>query len=531
MHETTRAVVALGDATTRITAAETLARCLAVDRILLLLRDPVVEAMVPAPGFAPTLKGGPRWREFARLCLQRGRHASRVESDADLERCEALVVDGLALVMFGGSADPERLREVEPLLPLLASALHGEQRAMLARAEADDALASTNRAHILTAALESARQEGSRLNAQLRDEHRRKDEFLAMLAHELRNPLAPLVNSIEILRMSADHSAADRARLLEIMRRQTAHLSRLVDDLLDISRVTRGKIELRLQAVSLWDAVNNAVELNRALIEAKRHTLSLLPPAEPVHVQADPVRLTQIIANVLHNAAKYTPPGGRIDLEAGLARGEAFVRVSDTGIGIAPGMLDAVFELFTQAPGAIEQSQGGLGIGLTLVKSLAEMHGGRVAVESEGVGKGSTFWVRLPTATRGRDSGTAKGLPDGASILLVCGDADASQAMRGRFESSGARVEVAYGALTALQLAVQMDFDLVVVDDTLAADDLEDLASRMRRIVKPATRIVLLGEPPAAPGGLRDVVDMVLSKPVAADPFSRLLSSAPTDCR
>jgi signal transduction histidine kinase len=435
------------------------------------------------------------------------------------QRAQALVQDGLALLMCGGEPDPAVLADIEMLMPLLACALQGEQRVALARAEADDARGLASRAQVLAKALDAARQEATRLNAQLRDEHRRKDEFLAMLAHELRNPLAPLVTSIEIMRRRGSAEDPDGARLLEIMGRQTAHLTRLVDDLLDISRVTRGKIELRPEPHSLWDAVANAVEVNRALVVAKNHELVLHPPAAPVTVHGDPVRLAQILSNLLHNAAKYTPPGGRIVVDAGSDAREAFVRVSDKGIGIAPDMIHSVFDLFAQAPTPPEQSLGGLGIGLTLVKSLVEMHGGRVSVHSPGLGKGSTFVIRLPTEARMRKEPGPRPRAGEASILLGSADrarADAMRSMLGPAE----RLEIACSAPTALQLAVHVGFDAVIVDAALPDLDAADLANRLRRIVRPATCIAVAGGKPHA---ATPAVDVAMATPVTRDELDALL--------
>jgi CheY-like chemotaxis protein len=310
-------------------------------------------------------------------------------------------------------------------------------------------------------------------------------------------------------------------KILEIMRRQTSHLARLVDDLLDISRVTRGKIELRPEEVSLWDVVNNAVEVNRALIEAKGHELALMPPPRALLVHADPVRLTQVVSNLLHNAAKYTPASGRIQVEAGIDGQEAFVRVTDNGIGIAREMLDAVFDLFAQVPTPAEQSLGGLGIGLTLVRSLAEMHGGRVTAHSAGLGKGSSFCLRLPLGQRGRASRASRFRRDDATVLVVTSNAALADELRGALQSSGHRVEAAYSALTAVQLPAHMHFDAVVLDAALSDAELSDLAARLRRLLRSSARIVLAGARSGAPivG-----VDAVLAMPVTAQAFEESLS-------
>ena len=228
---------------------------------------------------------------------------------------------------------------------------------------------------------------------------RRKDEFLAMLAHELRNPLAPISNALEAIRLARSNAAATE-EALKIAERQVEHMARLLDDLLDVSRFTQGKIQLRKVPVDLTTILPHAVETSRPLIEASGHELLTSFPAEPVWLDGDPTRLAQVVANLLNNAAKYTDRGGRITLAADREGDEAVVRVRDTGIGLSAEMLPRVFDLFAQADRSLDRSQGGLGIGLTLVRSLVELHDGSVSVESRGPGQGSEFIVRLPASSR-----------------------------------------------------------------------------------------------------------------------------------
>jgi signal transduction histidine kinase len=240
---------------------------------------------------------------------------------------------------------------------------------------------------------------GARLRAEeaLRDADRRKDEFLAMLAHELRNPLAPLRNSLHVLR-ATHRGDSTLERLSAMMDRQVTNLVRLVDDLLEVARITRGKIELRCETIEASAVARSAVETSRPLIDAARHRLELSLPAEPVLLEGDAVRLTQIISNLLNNAAKYTDPGGDIRLSVARDGNWLEITVRDNGIGIAPEMLGRVFDLFTQADRRYDRTHGGLGIGLTLVKRLVEMHGGTIAAHSDGPGRGSEFVARLPLA-------------------------------------------------------------------------------------------------------------------------------------
>ncbi len=231
---------------------------------------------------------------------------------------------------------------------------------------------------------------------ELREHDRRKDEFIATLAHELRNPLAPIRTGLDVLDMSPDEVRATRIR--QVMRRQLGHLVRMVDDLLDVSRITRGKVDLRTERCDLRSAIECAVDAARPLIDAGSHALDVLVPEQPLRVDGDPTRLAQIVANLLNNAAKYTPGEGRVSLHASAEGDEAVVRVTDTGVGIPVAMLPRVFDMFTQVDQTRDRAQGGLGIGLTLVQRLVLLHGGTVTADSAGLGQGSTFTVRLPLA-------------------------------------------------------------------------------------------------------------------------------------
>jgi signal transduction histidine kinase len=240
-------------------------------------------------------------------------------------------------------------------------------------------------------------EELARANEALKDADRRKDEFLATLAHELRNPLAPIRNALEIMRMGGDNpKAMDRAR--DIIERQVGHMVRLINDLLDVSRITRGKLALTVEAVSIGEVVEAAVETSRPLLDEGGLTLRHTLPDGPLLVRGDRVRLAQVFSNLLNNAAKYTESGGTVTLSAKRDGAQAVVRVRDTGVGIPPDVLPHVFDLFTQVDRTLNRAQGGLGIGLALVKQIVALHGGAVSAHSDGVGKGAEFVVRLPVA-------------------------------------------------------------------------------------------------------------------------------------
>ena len=233
----------------------------------------------------------------------------------------------------------------------------------------------------------------------LKESDRRKDEFLAMLAHELRNPLAPIRNAVQIYRAKGP-PVPELQWATDVIDRQVQQMTRLVDDLLDVSRITKGKIELRKERVELAAVVNSAVEASRPLIEKWGHELTVTIPPEPIHLEADPTRMAQVLSNLLNNAAKYTDQGGRIWLTAERQSDQVLIRVKDTGIGIPTEMLPRIFDMFTQVDRSLERSEGGLGIGLTLVQRLVEMHGGTVEARSDGPGKGSEFVVRLASSRR-----------------------------------------------------------------------------------------------------------------------------------
>jgi PAS domain S-box-containing protein len=327
-----------------------------------------------------------------------------------------------------------------------------------------------------------------RMEEALQEADRRKDEFLATLAHELRNPLAPLRSSLQILKMpQVDAKTAEETK--DIMERQVNHLIRLVDDLLDVSRVMQGKIELRKESVELATVIARAVETAQPLIEAQDHDLEIVLPPEPLLLTADPVRLAQVIGNLLTNAAKYTEPSGHISLSACREDNEVVLRVRDNGIGIAPDMLPQIFELFVQVDHAGSRSQGGLGLGLALVKSLVEMHSGTVEAHSAGLGKGCEFVVRLPLVVKGpqgrneEDGEQEVGTPSSGYRLLVVDDnEDAALSLAMLLRLQGHEVRVAHNGASALEVASAFRPALIFLDIGMPAMDGYEVACRMRQI-------------------------------------------------
>jgi PAS domain S-box-containing protein len=325
--------------------------------------------------------------------------------------------------------------------------------------------------------------ERKRAEEALKEADRRKDEFLAMLAHELRNPLAPISNALHLMHLPG----ADPRPAFAMIERQVEHMVRLVDDLLDVSRITRGQIELRRERVDLGAVVVRAVEGSRPLIEARRHALEMRLPDDPLLVDGDPVRLAQVVWNLLNNAAKYTPEGGRITLTVERAAGEAVVRVRDTGMGIPANMLVKVFDLFTQVDRTLDRAEGGLGIGLTLVRRLTEMHGGTVEVHSAGPGQGSEFVVRLPAAGGAPAEAPAGGAasppgrpPRGQRVLLVDDNRDSADSLAMLLRLLGHDVRTAYEGRQALAVAGAYQPDLVLLDIGLPGLNGYEVARQLR---------------------------------------------------
>jgi signal transduction histidine kinase/ActR/RegA family two-component response regulator len=379
-----------------------------------------------------------------------------------------------------------------------------------------------------------------RAEAALLEADRRKDEFLALLAHELRNPLAPIRYALAGNK-KAGRTPEQRKRAEEIIERQVTHMSRLLDDLLDISRITRGALELKKNPTELTLAVGTAIETARPFLDAKHHSLSLDLPKTPVHLQADPVRLAQAFSNLLINAAKYTDPGGHIQLVAAHAGHEVVVTIRDNGIGISADMMPRLFTLFSQAQAALERAEGGLGIGLSLVRGVVTLHGGSVEARSDGPGTGSEFIVRLPVGTPPAgvtDIGTtAESVLPGAGlkILVVDDNRDAADAFASLLELSGHHVQTAYTGRHALDLAETFRPHAVLLDIGLPDFSGYELAATIRE--SPWGRGVMLiavtgwGQDEDRRRALEAGCDHHLTKPIAPETVESLLQSLNPETR
>jgi CheY-like chemotaxis protein/two-component sensor histidine kinase len=368
----------------------------------------------------------------------------------------------------------------------------------------------------------------------LREADRRKDEFLALLAHELRNPLAPIRYTLAANR-KAGRTPEQRKRAEEVIERQITHMSRLLDDLLDVSRITRSTLELKKSPNELTLVIGSAIETARPILDAKHHTLSVDLPKHAVRLEADLVRLAQVFSNLLINAAKYTDPGGQIQLRAAQEGSEVVVAIRDNGIGISADMMPRLFSMFSQAPAALGRAEGGLGVGLSLVRGLVTLHGGSVEARSDGPGAGSEFIVRLPIGTPLIEipdtEAVAEGLVAGAGlkILVVDDNRDAADTCATLLELSGHHVQTAYTGRHALELAETFRPHAVLLDIGLPDLDGYQLAAKIR--AAPWGRGIFLiaatgwGQEEDRRRAFEAGFDHHLTKPIAAETVESLLQS------
>ena len=366
----------------------------------------------------------------------------------------------------------------------------------------------------------------------LREADRRKDEFLAIMAHELRNPLAPLVSSLDVLQVSPD--AATEHEVLGIVRRQVGTLVRLVDDLMDASRVARGLIDLKLEPVSVTEIVSAALEVSRPLLDARAQRLVLDVPDRRVKVNGDPTRLTQVVANLLNNAAKYTPHDGRIEVSVHAEGDRAVLRVADNGNGIPPEQLAHIVEMFAQLDRSIERTQGGLGIGLSLVRRLVELHGGSVEAHSDGPGRGSEFVVRLPLVANSADAtlpGRPALMPTQRKILIADDNVDAARSLSLLLRTMGQEVHVVHNGPEALERANWLRPDVMLLDLGMPGLNGYELARRIRAEAWGRKPLIVAttgwGQEQDRLASKDAGFDQHLVKPVTLDALCRVLVQAP----
>jgi len=426
-----------------------------------------------------------RWREYATVPDGSGIYAEVCRTNQPMRMTQAELEAHPLWRGFGVHAKNHPAMRGWLAVPLIG---HGGRNLGLVQLSdklegeftAEDEAILVQLASIAAAAIENAR-----LYNELRDQDRRKDEFPATLAHELRNPLAPIRTGLTVLELAPPPETAARTR--QVMARQVGHMVRLIDDLLDISRITTGKIELKKERIDAAAILDAALETSRPAIEAGRHGVFVSRPAGPLPVEVDPTRMAQVVGNLLNNAARYTPEGGRIELSAEREGDQVVVRVRDNGIGLEPQAIGRVFDLFTQV-GRVAGAQGGLGIGLALVRRLVEMHGGTVAAVSGGLGAGATFIVRLPLATTDMQESpthvstapvpSPRGTPH--RILVVDDNADAADTLTILLKLGQHETRTVYSGPDAVQAASEFRPEIVFLDIGLPGMNGYEVAQRLR---------------------------------------------------
>ncbi len=524
------------DSKSRQEAAARLATALGCEELLLFVLDSQTGLFVPAPGMPKTVRGGPKWRSFLTCCAEAGTHQAPVDLPASNLRLASAISTGTALaVAVGGDPDVTRMRLLARRMPLLGALLLSQQARREQEADVVLAREGAARAHSLAPALDAARSAAAELNTKLGQESQRKDEFLAMLAHELRNPLAPLVNSVELLRRVAKPDQTALHRPLDVMVRQLSQITRLVNDLLDVSRVSRRAIKLEREVLPLDEILQAAGETVAPLMEAKRHRLVVNEPVHPIHINGDRTRLIQVFANLLNNAAKYTESAGLITVDFLVDGGRASVVVKDNGVGIPAAKLSSIFDLFSQVHSTIHRSEGGLGIGLTLARSLVELHGGQITAHSAGPDRGSTFVVTLPTARAPIAAVQHDSTPacpgEGhrlVRVMVVEDNVDGAATMKDLLRHMNAEVRVAGNGEEAFAVLRQFTPELVLLDIGLPGMSGYELAARLRPILGTQVRLVALtgyGSPDDQTRAREAGFDEHLVKPASADALQRLVNS------
>lgn len=495
----------------RSEGADRLARYSGVRQVLVFGKDEEIGQFLPAAGMPQTLRHGGRWQLFLRQLGQQSRGTLPDPSRAEGEIEAHGVADGQALailVFLGKEPNVSVLQEVSVLLPLLGAMLVLESRVLAADGHAQAAREASRRAGALNEALDVNRRElqaayhkveyelASRRAAEqkLLDADRRKDEFLAMLAHELRNPLAPIAMAAQLLKVGPSNPTR-LTQTCNVIDRQVAHMTHLLDDLLDVARVTGGMISLADEMLDFRAIVDEALEQARPLINTRKHRLSVTLPEDRVWVRGDATRLVQIVTNLLNNAAKYTMPSGDIRVQLGVREDEAVLTIRDTGIGIDAALLPHVFDIFIQGERSSDRTLGGLGLGLALVKSLVDRHGGTVVASSDGNGKGSQFDLTLPKARFAEPetdtppaSATAPAVA--LSILIVDDNEDAASTLALYLEAHGHAVRTAFNAASALTEALHARPRVLILDIGLPDMDGCLLAAKLRAL--PETRDSIL---------------------------------------
>ena len=497
-QSTVRLMAAMAAPAERFAAAQRVAAQIGASTLLMFVEDAAVDAYLPARGFPQTLAGA-GWREFLGHARTAGIYRGQLSYPAagQLVNAVAFTSDGVMVVAIGGELAPGSAETLQSVMPFIAGCLRGEYQAMVAKGELQAARDHAMHAEALAHALDAARGEVERsvrsLERQARateeartraeEATRAKDEFLAMLGHELRNPLTPIVTALHLLRIKQGPS-----RELDIIDRQVGSLSRLVEDLLDVSRITSGKVDLRKEHVEFAEIAARAIELSSPGLEKKSQRLSVTIASSGLVIHGDPSRLAQVFGNLLTNAAKFSDAGTEITFAAEREGANIRVRVQDHGIGLTPEMTTRVFDLFVQNRQSVDRAQGGLGLGLAIVRSLVSLHDGRVMARSDGEGLGSEFIVTLPLAVGdgARPQPLIAAAPSETHachplrVLVVDDNDDSTTLLSEALTASGHTVRTAADGPTALRIAEEFRPQIAILDIGLPVMNGYELAERLQ---------------------------------------------------
>lgn len=506
-----RAAVELADPPRRTAAARELARLCGADDLIVFVRDPVVGRSLPAPGFPQTLRGGRSWLELVAAATEGGDVAGMVEN-ARGEPCPAAAIgspDGTVAVLVGlANAEPGR-RVLKTVLPVLGALFRAEAAAARAIAESSMARQTATQAASLAAKLDATRAELQHALSVAETAARARDDFLATVSHELRTPLTSIIGWIQLLR--ADRNAASLEQGLDTIDRNARAQSRLIEDILDFSRINAGRLRLNIQPLDLRDVIEAVIEVVRPAADAKGVRIERVLDSEAGLVSGDIDRLQQVVWNLLSNAVKFTQRGGKVHVRLERVNSHCELTVADTGEGIDPKFLPYVFDRFSQADSSSTRAHSGLGLGLGIVRHLVELHGGTVQAFSAGLGLGATFAIRLPLRIARHDTAAAvvpqgdrtalheskKGHGDltGIGVLIVEDNDDARKLLQTILTRAGAAVEAAESVATALRLIAGSLPDIIISDIEMPGEDGYSFIRRLR-----------LEEPP-----LRDVPAIALT--------------------
>ncbi len=477
----------LVSSTDRAAAARTLAKHAGADDLIIFVKDGAVGVLLPAPGFLQTLPQARRWNSFL-SGLSTGRLSSATlpypDSKSEVDALAALAEDGSVLVMLGGTPIPAATEKVALVVAVLAATFRAEQALVAAKGQAAVTRDAVGESRLLADSLENARRALHDALAKAEAANNAKDRFLAVLSHELRTPLAPVLATATLL-LADPHLSPDLRESLEIIRRNVELEARLIDDLLDLTRVAKGKMPLTFSNVDAHVSIQHTIEICRSDIHRKRLELVTELFAERHFVQADSARLQQVFWNLVKNAVKFTPEAGRITIRSADDQERIRIDVSDTGMGIEPENLESIFNAFEQTGDTVTRHFGGLGLGLAISKALAEGQGGKLAAHSDGKGKGATFTIHLPSVPETKPSARqtpppARDRSQRLRILLVEDHRDTAVVMSRLLRGLGHEVMTAPSVATSLQIAGEHVLDLVISDLGLPDGSGLDLMKQLR---------------------------------------------------